>query len=527
VLDRLVQQTRDLIDERTGRGPELGPPPRIAVVGAGVGGLGTGIRLKQAGIESFTIYEKSDGVGGTWHDNSYPGAACDVPSHLYSFSFAPKADWSRVFPGQSEILAYLEDCADRFGLRPHLRCGVEITEARWDDDSTTWRLTTREGEEIVADVVVSALGQLNVPSYPDIPGRDEFRGTAFHSARWDHGHDLEGERVAVIGTGASAVQFVPEIAPVVERLSVFQRSPNWIVPRPDMPYPESWKRTFARHPSVRLLHRAQIFANLELRWWAMREGSRRARQMATTAADHLRDQVADPGLRAKLTPDYPVGCKRILISSDYYPALTRDNVEVVTQAIERITADGIVTTDGREHRVDTIVYGTGFHATEFLRPIEVVGRHGVRLHDEWRTGAEAYLGVTVAGFPNLFLLYGPNTNLGHNSIIYMIEAQIGFVLRCLRELRRSGVAALDVRSDVMRSYNGELQASLHETVWESGCHNWYKTETGKVTNNWPRPASAYWWQLKRAGLGSFTRLPARSPSGAPPTPEPVTAGRAG
>jgi len=494
------------------------PTPRIAILGAGIGGLCMGIELSRAGIGSFTIFEKSNGVGGTWRDNTYPGATCDVPSHFYSFSFATSPEWSRIFPEQPEILRYLEDCADRFDLRPHLRLSTAIVDATFDDATLTWTLHTDSGEPIVADIVVSGLGQLNVPAYPDVPGRDDFTGTAFHSARWDHDHSLLGERVAVIGNAASAVQFVPRIAEGVAQLSVFQRSPNWIMEKPDVAYPEKAKRLFRRLPFLRRLHRAQIYLSFEAKWFVLRDGSRTARRLERKARAHLERQVPDVSLRAELTPDYPIGCKRMLMSNDYYPALLRDNVELVTAPIERITHDGITTADGTHRVFDTIIYATGFRTTEFLAPIEVTGHDGARLHETWRDGAEAYLGMTVTGFPNFFMLYGPNTNLGTNSIEFMIECQVGYILRCIEEMRARGVAAVDVRPDAMATYNREIQRRLAKTVWSAGCSNWYKTESGRITNNWPGPAAAYWWRTRRPDWDALSSR--RRSDGAP------TAGRA-
>jgi cation diffusion facilitator CzcD-associated flavoprotein CzcO len=477
--------------------------PRIAILGAGAGGLCMAIRLKQSGVHDFTIFEKSQRVGGTWNDNTYPGACCDVPSHLYSFSFERKSDWSRVFAPQQEIQTYFEHCVEKYGLRKHIRFGVEIAHARFDEEQGVWRLATTAGEEIVANVVVSGLGQLNRPHVPAIPGIEEFEGTSFHSARWRHDHDLAGRRVAVIGNAASAIQFVPPVAEQVEQLHVFQRTPNWMIRRNDRAYTDAEKRRFARFPWLERLQRALIYLALESRWLAFTVGSRMSRRMERMASDCLAEEIPDPSLRAVLTPDYPVGCKRILISDDYYPALRRDNVEVVTEGIERVTSDAIVTKDGKRRPVDTIIFATGFETTSFLAPLELEGRGGRKLREAWRTGAEAYLGVTVTGFPNLFLLYGPNTNLGHNSILFMIECQVNYILRCLAELNRRELAWLDVRPEVQERYNEAIQRQLARTAWNASCGSWYKTESGKITNNWSSFTLAYWWKTRRPDFSAF------------------------
>jgi cation diffusion facilitator CzcD-associated flavoprotein CzcO len=475
--------------------------PIVAVIGAGAGGIAVGVKLKRAGYD-FTIYEKSDGVGGTWRDNTYPGAACDVPSHLYSFSFELNPWWSRTYASQPEILAYLERCADQYGLRTHLRTGVAIDEARWDEGESCWRLLASTGEEFSADVLVSALGMLNVPTVPDIPGADSFRGRAFHSSRWDHAKSLAGERVASIGTGASAVQYVPAIAPDVEHLTVFQRSPIWITPRLDRPYTPQEQRRFARIPFAARRERWKI-------WWTYERANFKTDSDQTVgqtalARSYLERKIADPELRAKLTPDFPVGCKRPLISREWFPALTRPNVRLVTEAITEITPDGIRTADGEEHEVDTIIYGTGFRASEYLTALDIYGTNGRRLLDDWRGGAEAYLGLTVSGYPNLFLLYGPNTN-GVNSILFMHEAQVHYVMGALRRMTRRNIAALDVRRSVMDRYNGRIQDAMEGTVWTAGCSNYFRTPGGKVVTQLPYSGGRYWLRTRLFRIRPYRR----------------------
>ncbi len=478
--------------------------PSIAILGAGAAGLCLAMRLKQRGFHRFTIYEKSDRIGGTWRDNTYPGAGCDVPSHLYSFSFEPKFDWSRVYAMQPEILRYLEYCVRKYKLLPHLRCGVEITRAQWDEAAARWCLIARTGEQFVASIVVSGTGQLNRPHMPDIPGIEEFAGTLFHSARWDHGHNLANREVAVVGNGASAIQLVPAVAKVARRVRIFQRSPNWILPRRDRSY-TVWEQWAMRHvPVYARLVRLLIYGRHECCFLAMLQGNWFARLLQRQAKRYLNSQVTDRALRRMLTPDYPIGCKRILISDDYYQTLVRPNVEVITEPIERIVARGLLTRDGREHRADTLIFATGFEATSFLAPMQIQGRGGRSLADAWRDGAEAYLGITVAGFPNLFLLYGPNTNLGHNSILFMIECQVNYILQGLAQLQRQKLAWMEVRPEVQARFNSELQDALAKTAWQGSCTSWYKTAGGKVTGNWSSFATAYWWRTHRFVATAFT-----------------------
>lgn len=484
---------RDPLEREAAHG---GGAPTIAIVGAGFAGIGMGIRLKQAGISTFTIFEKADRIGGTWRDNTYPGAACDVPSHLYSFSFEPSATWTRRYATQPEIERYLFDCSTRHRIDRHVSLRTEVVAAAWDDDAASWQLFTSDGEEHSADVVIFGVGQLNRPWIPSLEGAESFAGTTFHSARWRRDHDMRGRRVATIGNGASAVQLVPQIAPLTEHLTVFQRSPTWIVPKLDDFYPPRSRQVFATAPAARRAYRWWLYLQREWRFRAVREGGRPARKRAAVARSHLEAQVADPELREKLRPDYPLGCKRVLLSNDYYPTLCRDDVELVTEPIARVEPYGIVTSDGRLHPVDTIVYATGFEATSFLAPIEVTGRDGMRLHDVWHEGASAFLGMAVPAFPNMFLLYGPNTNLAGNSIIFMLECQFHFVLAQLRRLARARLRALELHPEALAAYDRDLQQRLAQTVWKGSCESWYKTASGRVTNNWPHFTSLYWMRTR-------------------------------
>jgi cation diffusion facilitator CzcD-associated flavoprotein CzcO len=456
----------------------------VAVVGTGFSGLGMAIRLKQEGIEDFVVFERAGEVGGTWRDNTYPGAACDVPSHLYSFSFAPNPDWSRTFSPQWEIQDYLRRCADRFRVLPHVRFHHAVTDAHWDDVHGHWRIET-SGGSFTAQVLVAGPGPLSEPSIPRIPGLDSFEGPAFHSAQWDHDQDLSGKRVAVIGTGASTIQVVPQIQPQVERLHLFQRTPPWIMPHPDRALSRPERRLYKRFPALQLAMRAGIY-------WARETfvlpfiHKRLAVVPERLARHHMASQVPDPELRRKLTPDYTIGCKRILISNDYYPAVSQPNVELVTDGIREVRARSIVLSDGRELDADVIVFGTGFRVTDMPAAEYIRGREGRSLAEVWKGSMQAYLGTSIAGFPNLFMLVGPNTGLGHNSMVFMIESQLAYVIDALKTMAHRGLAWVDVRSDVQEAYNEEIQDGLSETVWSTGgCASWYLDDSGRNTTLWP------------------------------------------
>lgn len=478
----------------------------VVIIGSGFGGIGMAIRLGMAGVRDVVILEKAGELGGTWRDNTYPGAACDIPSHLYSFSFEPKTDWTRRFPPQPEILDYLRHCARKYGVLEKIRFGTEVTEARFDEDAALWRISTTGGE-LEARVLVSASGQLNRPALPDIAGRDTFAGPSFHSARWDHGVDLRGRRVALVGTGASAIQIVPELAREVAELHLFQRTPPYVIDKPDRPYPP-WKQAVLRNvPGAYGLSRARVYAQLESRAVGFFKYPKLMGLMENRFRRDLRDAVDDPGLRRALQPGYRMGCKRILVSNDYYPALTRPNVHLVTDPIERITPAG-VRTSGGEHAADVLVYATGFSTTDFLAPMKIVGRDGRELNEVWRDGARAHLGITVSGFPNLFLLYGPYTNLGHNSIIYMLESQFRYVVGCVRALRRHRLDWIDVRPHVEDAFVREMRERMRATVWEAGCDSWYRREDGTVVNNWPGFTFAYRRATRRPDPRHFRARPA-------------------
>jgi cation diffusion facilitator CzcD-associated flavoprotein CzcO len=471
--------------------------PSIAIIGAGFAGIGTAIRLKQSGIESFTIFERAGEIGGTWRDNTYPGAACDVPSHVYSLSFEPNPGWTRKFSPSEEIQAYLLRLVEKWKLRPHLRLGTEIAEARFDESPGEWVLTTGSGEQVRARVVVSCVGGLVDPAVPDIKGLQSFGGEMFHTARWNHDYDLTGRRVAVIGTGASAVQVVPSIAPQVAKLSVFQRTPAWVVPKLDARYSERSRRLFARLPVTLLASRLAKYWLSELFGPMIFLDSKRLSALGEgMSLRHLRSQVQDPELRRKLTPSFQFGCKRILVSDDYWASFERENVELVTEPIAEVRRDGVETRDGVLHEADAIVLATGFAVSLAQAPFPITGLRGLALDDVWREGAFAYKGMTVSGFPNWFVLMGPNTGPGHTSVLVYTEAQIAHVLEAIRTLRDRGLRYVDVRREVVDRYNRQIQARMKHMVW-STCKSWYLSPDGSNHALFPGLAAEYALRTRR------------------------------
>ncbi len=477
----------------------------VLIVGAGFSGLCMGIKLLDAGLNSFLIIEKSEDIGGTWWDNRYPGCACDIPSHLYSFSFAPSTEWSRMYPGQQEIHAYLKRCIERYGLAPYLRLNTRFREATWDESEGIWIATAGDGMRIRARVLVSGMGALHVPRYPDLKGLDRFKGPAFHSAAWDHSVDLDGKNVAVVGTGASAIQFVPQIAPRVGKLSLFQRTPPWIVPRLDFPFSEKWKSRFRSIPITRWALRQFIFWRQEFRVLGFLGNESVRRKAEDIALRLLTRRIKDPKLRAALTPNYQLGCKRVLVSDDYYPTLNRSNVELVTEGIAEVCEHSIVTRDGVERPIDVLIHGTGFRATEPLIGCRVVGKGGVEIHDAWGKRMSAYLGVTVTGFPNFFMLLGPNTGLGHNSVVLMIEAQVRYTMNCLKLTQRKKQRVLEVRPEIQKSFVEEIYRRMSRTVWQSGgCHSWYQDQqTGEITTLWPGSVVSYLRRMRSVSASDY------------------------
>lgn len=456
----------------------------IAVVGAGFGGVGAAVMLERAGYHDVTVFERGERVGGVWHHNTYPGAACDVPSHLYEFSFAPNPRWSRRYAPQAEIQAYLEDVARRHGVLDRIRTGTEVRRAAWDEGRGVWVLDTSAGRH-EADVLLTACGQLSVPAVPAIPGLDSFEGPAFHTARWRHDVDLAGRRVAVVGTGCSAIQVVPAIQPLVEQVDVYQRSPGWTIPKMDFAYSERTQRLFERFPILQRLDRFAIFAFMELGAAAMTRQRWLLGPFRFVARRQIEKAIEDPELRRKVTPTDEVGCKRIMLTDEWYPTLTRPNVELVTERIAEITPSGIRTQEGRERPADVLVLATGFKTHGFVAPMEVEGVRGRTLAEEWAEVPRAYLGMSVPGFPNMFLLYGPNTNGGTGSVIYTIEAGMGHVIAALEELERTQARRIEVRERAAAEFDRELREALAGTVWHTGCTSWYVDENGNDPNQWP------------------------------------------
>jgi cation diffusion facilitator CzcD-associated flavoprotein CzcO len=474
----------------------------IAIVGAGFSGLGMAMELRSAGQEDFVVLERADDLGGTWRDNTYPGCACDIPSVLYSWTKEQNPDWSTAFAGQAEIWDYMREVVSRHGLERHLRYGHEVLAMRWLDEQACWKVETPQGA-LTANVVVSAAGALADPSIPDLPGLASFRGTMFHSARWNHDHDLRGRHVAVIGTGASAIQFVPEIQPEVGRLTVLQRTPPWITPRSNPDIPGRWRQRLERHPRLLSLARSIVFSLQE----SLHVGFKHPRLMKVLerqALRHLERQVPDPELRAKLTPDYRLGCKRILGSDTWYPALCADNVDVVTCGIDAVTPDGIRDSDGVEHRADTIIFGTGFQVTDPPISHRIHGPDGRTLAEAWQGSPKAHLGMSVAGFPNLFFLLGPSTGLGHNSVLLMIEAQVDYLMRALEWQRQTGLSAIEPRDEAQERFLAEVTRGTKGSVWTAGgCLSWYLDATGRNSTLWPGSVRAYQKRLSRFDAGDY------------------------
>ena len=460
----------------------------VAVVGGGFGGVGAAVMLRQAGYEDVTVFERGERVGGVWNDNTYPGASCDVPSHLYEFSFAPNPRWSRRFSPQREIQEYVEDVARRFGVADRIRTSTEVTRASWAGGR--WLIETSGGTH-EADFLLTACGQLSTPSVPAIPGLDAFAGPSFHTARWRHDVDLAGKRVAVVGTGCSAIQVVPAIQPHVAHLDVYQRSPGWTIPKMDFAYRERTKRLFERFPALQRLDRQAVFAFHDIGALIMTRHRRLLPVFRAVGRRQISRAISDPELRRKVTPEDEVGCKRIMLTDEWYPTLAQPNVDLVTDPIDAVTESGVRTVDGRERPADVIVLATGFKSHGFTAPMEVVGEGGRTLEQEWAGAPRAYLGLTVPGFPNLFVIYGPNTNGGTGSVIYTIECGVRHVIAALAALDRAGAQRIEVRREAAEAFDREVRAALARTVWHSGCRNWYVDENGNDPNQWPWPFSTY------------------------------------
>ncbi|HWV27607.1 MAG TPA: NAD(P)/FAD-dependent oxidoreductase [Aeromicrobium sp.] len=469
---------------------------RIGIIGSGFGALAVAIEVTRAGHHDVRLWERADSLGGVWRDNNYPGAGCDVPSPLYSFSYEQSTRWNRRYGLQGQILEYLDDTAAKYGITPRIRFNHEVTSATWDEESRTWTVGFAHGGTETVDVLVSAIGQLSNPVLPKVPGIETFAGPSFHSAQWDHSVDLKGKKVAVVGTGASAIQFVPPVADDAGEVTLFQRSANWILPKLDGSFAR-WYKPFLR------LERPVFWSIAEQFSRGLDDTSRVGHWTHKWAQHHLTKHVPDPELRAKLTPDYPMGCKRILFSNNYYPTLMRDHVDVVTERIAEVTPTGVVAADGSTYEADVIIYGTGFDAQDFLSSIDVTGRHGTKLAEQWSDGAHAYLGIYAPNFPNLLISYGPNTNLGGGSIVYMLEAQARHMRQVLDRMRSGGFRTVEVTEAAEAAYDREVQGELEHSAW-AHCDSWYRHASGRITSNWPASTHPYAKRTRTLEPEAFT-----------------------
>jgi len=474
------------------------------IVGAGFAGIAAAVKLREAGIDDFIIAEKTGGISGTWYDNTYPGAACDVPSHLYSYSFAPNPNWSRRFSPSDEIREYVEDVVKNYDLEKHIRAHTEILSAVFDENAALWHVKTKSGETIIARFLIASVAMLGTPKLPDIAGMDSFKGDQFHSARWDKSVDLKGKRIAVIGSAASTIQIAPAIAKTCSAVAIFQRTPNWIIPRADRKYSEFEKTIFVRLPFVMKLSRLSLFLYLELMFYKVFKNKGWVNKYFARMANKLRaNKIKDPELRGKLTPDYPIGCKRVLLSDDYYDTINRDNVELITDGIKRITKGGVKLVNGRDVDVDIIAYATGFQATEFLPHLDLTGAGGAKLSD-WRKNPKAHKGLVIPDMPNAFFLLGPNTVLGHASMILMIEAQVPYMVKLMQKIDNGKYFI--VKPDVVKTYNDRIQARLKTSIWATACQSWYKAEDGTIPTLWPYPTYTYKNMMRRVDMDEYDIL---------------------
>ncbi|MGV0643283.1 NAD(P)-binding domain-containing protein [Mycolicibacterium sp. XJ2546] len=487
----------------------------VGIIGAGPGGLALGILLRKAGFDNFTIFDREDGVGGTWRINTYPGLACDVKSHLYSYSFDLNADWSRLWSAQPEILEYFENCARRYELEPHLKLHTEIVAAHWDDTAGEWRLTAADGQTYRFDIAVSAVGMFTRSVMPELTEEEPFTGALMHTARWDHSVDLTGARVAVLGTGSTAAQLVPEVAKVAKKVYSVQRSPTWVLPKPDRAYSEREKWVFRHVPLAKKIYRTRLWLRSEANISVIEHGSDKTREFRDIALRVLEATVPDAELRAKLTPEHPLGCKRLVFATDYLQALTQPHVEVVDSPARSLRACSLITEDGRELDVDVVLCATGYAAADYLGQLDVVGEHGTTLRHTWRDGAHAYLGMTVPSFPNFFLLYGPNTNVGSNSVIFVLEAQAHYVVSALKYMRRKRKPYIAVRPSTTAAFLAKIDEWMKGTVWLTRCSNYFRAPNGRVVTQWPRSARAFWAMTRRFRPADYTfDAPVRSNSAA-------------
>lgn len=477
----------------------------IIIIGTGFSGMGMAMKLRDSGREDFTILEKADDVGGTWRDNTYPGCECDIPSHMYSFSYELNTDWSKSFSGQEEIWAYMRKVADDKGIRPYIDFGVEVTGAVWDEDRQRWTVNTTSGETYDCRVLVAGVGGLHIPNLPEIDGADTFDGPAFHSASWDHSVDLTGKKVVVIGTGASAIQFIPIIAKEVGQLTVFQRTPPWVLPKKDKPTAEWRKSLFTKAPVVQRVYRNALYWSLEARAVGFNGHLNILPVAEKIVKRYLKKVVPDDELRAKLTPDYRLGCKRVLQSNTYYPTFLRDNVELSTDGVAEIVSDGVIDANGIKHEADVIIYGTGFHVIDAFDYLDIKGKDGVDLAAQFREhGVETYMGMMINGFPNLAFMLGPNTALGHNSVVFMIEQQTKFIIKLIEEMEARGADAAEPTLEAQTEFNTEIQRLVEKGIWtQGGCTSWYLDSHGKNRTIWPKFTFQYWWETRKVSAPDF------------------------
>ena len=480
---------------------------KVAIIGAGFGGLATAIQLLKRGIKDFVILEKASDVGGTWRENQYPGAACDVQSHMYSLSFAPKSDWTKRYAEAPEIFQYIQDLIQEYDLKKFIKFDTEVISTRFDEQAHGWEISIKNQNALHCQFLIFASGPLHIPQIPKIKGIEKFKGEVFHSSSWNHAYDLNGKRVASIGTGGSAIQYIPEIAPKTKQLYVFQRTAAWVIPRDERAYNALDKKLFAQYDWFRKLHRARLYWSNESRVvpivkpQMMRLGQKLAEAF-------IRFQVKDKEIAKKLTPDYTMGCKRILVSNRYFPTFNRKNVELVTDSIQEITENAIVTKDGQVREIDCLIYGTGFITDPriYLKDFKCYGENGIELKEAWKEGAESYYGISTKGFPNLFQLLGPNTVLGHNSVIFMIESQVNYILQLIEAVEKSKTKAIVVKDVVQEEFNRKIQEKFAGTVWQSGCVSWYQQEGGKNFSLWPSYTWKYWLETKNANLADYRFL---------------------
>lgn len=475
----------------------------IVITGTGFSGICVGIQLKKAGFDNFTIVEKASDVGGTWRDNTYPGAACDVKSNLYSYSFEPNPNWTREYSPQQEILDYTKHCVKKYDLTKHILFNWEVKSAIYHEDSAQWELINTKKEKLFSNVVVFGNGPLHLPSIPDIKGIKEFKGTVFHSAQWNHDYDLNGKNVCVIGTGASAIQFVPEIQPKAKRLFLMQRTAPWVLPKPDGEFSHTQHTLFEKLPLTQRLSRDFIYYLNEAQVVGMIYNENILKLGETIGKRHINKYIKDPELRKKLTPNYRLGCKRVLLSNNYYQALAQPNLEVITEGIDKFTKDSVVTKDGKSYQIDAVILGTGFHVADSFQYYDVRGKGGITFQKAFENGPEAYYGSTVHNFPNMFMMLGPNTGLGHNSMIYMIESQTNYVVDAVQKMMQQNIKSIEVRKEVQDKFNAEIQRKLQGTVWQSGCKSWYVSESGKNHTVWPGFTLEFRNRTKKINLNDY------------------------